>query len=710
MFLASAAISICTHKTSVLDLCMSDQDTHSDDDSLFGSPPSSPNLVPTTGRFSSLALPGGADAPNLALPKNVGAIALPGSHDSSEHVVNLPASPPRRAAPAIVPQKQHERTNANEGSTPIHAVKPKPRKTNKKRAKTTSATPEPANRPSLTIPDADQPLPPNFLRNQQALLGLAGVVGGINPAQLSVRGSRGTTAQNPIVVDEEETPSISTSAWKSRQLQLPNDMPIPSSQAISDTLITQGNIIPVLRSLLPYFGAVPNSNFQSSNSQLPQKRFSISPELAPPPLKRRKLNSVPAGAADWDVPYPFPENEGPQHYLQEWEKERGKKLVAELVSLVRDAVKKAAAKTYVKNQSKSAKNALSDSDAHTRNCRPPMANQGFQDACSPDVPLSDQTLGQVEETFSLPSRDSTPLQQTPSDVCTSPYISSDIAFPLDTGLESLFGTVNDSLGDPLAQFLSDEASKISTNSNSASPTLTSSTRLSTPSDFTLPSAFLGSKETPDQITQFPSFDLNDLSSDHSLFSWPFLPVNGHNEPSSSLDILSGLNAPGMSMPMDINPTDEGWYKLIFGQNHPISSSIADPAVSSTNVFSCTSSGVVPDIPLPSSSTGAPLMPNTFHNPVSQPRKSTYDVRFMPPITVNETHAVNHQNGGPSKPAPGKSSDKMMDRGEVLHKAKLRRKQLTDEIARAKIELWETTIEQGILTHLSKDKELWRKDC
>ena len=251
---------------------------------------------------------------------------------------------------------------------------------------------------------------------------------------------------------------------------------------------------------------------------------------------------------------------------------------------------------------------------------------------------------------------------------------------------------------------------ISTNSNSASPTLTSSTRLSTPSDFTLPSAFLGSKETPDQITQFPSFDLNDLSSDHSLFSWPFLPVNGHNEPSSSLDILSGLNAPGMSMPMDINPTDEGWYKLIFGQNHPISSSIADPAVSSTNVFSCTSSGVVPDVPLPSCSTGVPLMPNSFHNPVSQPRKSTYDVRFMPPITVNETHAVNHQNGGPSKPAPGKSSDKMMDRGEVLHKAKLRRKQLTDEIARAKIELWETTIEQGILTHLSKDKELWRKDC
>ncbi|KAF9533795.1 hypothetical protein CPB83DRAFT_736839, partial [Crepidotus variabilis] len=58
----------------------------------------------------------------------------------------------------------------------------------------------------------------------------------------------------------------------------------------------------------------------------------------------RKLAHVPAGASDWDVPFPFQPGEGPPAYTQSWEKERGKQLVEELVKLVRGAAQRAVAK------------------------------------------------------------------------------------------------------------------------------------------------------------------------------------------------------------------------------------------------------------------------------------------------------------------------------------------------------------------------------
>jgi hypothetical protein len=63
--------------------------------------------------------------------------------------------------------------------------------------------------------------------------------------------------------------------------------------------------------------------------------------------KRRKLNRVPAGAELWDVPYPFKEGEGPAAYQNNWEKNRGKRLIAELVGLIKDAAKTAAVKNQV---------------------------------------------------------------------------------------------------------------------------------------------------------------------------------------------------------------------------------------------------------------------------------------------------------------------------------------------------------------------------
>ena len=62
------------------------------------------------------------------------------------------------------------------------------------------------------------------------------------------------------------------------------------------------------------------------------------------------------------------------------------------------------------------------------------------------------------------------------------------------------------------------------------------------------------------------------------------------------------------------------------------------------------------------------------------------VTFLPPVT-----------GAPLK--------RTLDREEVLKKAKARREQLVAELARTRVELWETSIEQGVLLNLLKDDRL-----
>src|ERR1700689_1024361 len=62
--------------------------------------------------------------------------------------------------------------------------------------------------------------------------------------------------------------------------------------------------------------------------------------------KRRKVDGVPAGATDWDVPFPFTDEEGSHESKAEWEKEGGKQLIAQLVSLIKGAARKATMRTH----------------------------------------------------------------------------------------------------------------------------------------------------------------------------------------------------------------------------------------------------------------------------------------------------------------------------------------------------------------------------
>lgn len=598
----------------------------------------------------------------------------------------------------------------------------KPRK-NKTKAKAKSATPGPAPvGPAFSIPETSEPLPPNFLRNQQALLGLAGMVGGINPAQLSTRSSRGTTVNNPIVV-EEETPSISKSSWKARQPQLPPNAPLPSSQAIADSLVSQGNIFPVLRSLMPYFGVSANVGCCAGGSST--HRFYLHnqgetnvPSLTAPPLKKRKLHSVPAGAKDWDVPYPFPANEGPPRYLESWEKERGKKLMMQLIALVREAVQKAAAKAFVQEDRPNMEKATEQlfGSNPLRHYRSSVMNYGRD-----DVSLSAQE-NPNDPSPSTPSSGQEMQMSFPDFIASTDY-GADSGSTFNSDFETLLGAVNDALSDPNVQLTGNDLAAMSSfgmsPAMSNSPTLTSSTRLSTPFDLTPPST-ADNKEN-DAFSQFPDFNFNDIPIDPALmdFSWPNLATSGPSQsppaglfggvPDESLFDATTQNAAfGQGVPSEYSSFDPGLWNIIaenpelflsnsstdnIAPNAPTSTSSA-PSVSASNTRPCS-------LPLPIAkiTSANRYFANNRHFPAvqGQPRLDSrpLDVRFMPPM-VDAVRSA-------------KPTAKKLDREDVVRRAKVRREQLAAEIARAKIELWETTIEQGILTHMSKDKALLPKE-
>ncbi|TCD69355.1 hypothetical protein EIP91_007911 [Steccherinum ochraceum] len=345
-----------------------------DDGSLFGSPPPSPDRVRSS---SPLALPSGQSS-----AKNVGTLALPGSHLFNElpsapssvtcgPMQNQPQSyiwhpPPAPPVPQPIPTRPPSVSSyaRSRSATPAAVPRPTrpPRKSSKRvshrsEASSAASTPRPTP-PPIPLPDSSEPPPSNFLRNQQALLGLAGLVGGVNPANLAL--PRGSTANNPIVVDDEEdTPTIGRRPPQTYYpmgaipVLYPTLVPAPSTDDIIQTLIKQKNIFPVVGALLSLVSRTAEGQSiwsQYHNSQSGFHRPYVNGPAHVPPAKKRRVHDVPAGAGDWDVPYPFPAGEGPTNYRANWERQRSKQLIGDLIALVKSAAKKAAAKNYYKVQ------------------------------------------------------------------------------------------------------------------------------------------------------------------------------------------------------------------------------------------------------------------------------------------------------------------------------------------------------------------------
>lgn len=200
----------------------------------------------------------------------------------------------------------------------------------RKSRKSQSATPRPAP-PPIPFPGPDEPLPSNFLRSQEALLGIAGLVGNVKPTSLPQQTLRGSTPSNPIIIEEFD------------QTRLPHVDPsqltsVNEEDAIA-SLIRLNKIFPVLSSIVKLLGNSPAASTQppSTHDRASSRPCSEPATTAPPPLKRRKLTSVPAGAVEWDVPYPFPEGEGPESYHATWERERARHLITQLLESIKAA-------------------------------------------------------------------------------------------------------------------------------------------------------------------------------------------------------------------------------------------------------------------------------------------------------------------------------------------------------------------------------------
>ncbi|KAL1758606.1 hypothetical protein FB107DRAFT_206751 [Schizophyllum commune] len=308
----------------------------SDNDSLFGSPPSSPRS-PSPG----LALPSADNivripgAPEDANDENVGTIALPGSHNFSE----LPATPlalslshaPRppaqdhgrdTAAAAAKSTAQQDRPRQPEAPTP-------PARGGAKRARR-APSPGPS-RPKTTTTTATR----KRKRPQSPRPSVPAIAPGDAPSR-------------PIIVEDHP--------------HLDPRLPVPTTAEIVQTLMNTKEVLPLLlRTLLlvarsPHLPTAATSPSGSATPSDRPRRRRIGPSLKdappPPPPKdpsnkgKRKLTKVPAGAQDWDVPFPFQEGEGPEDYQQKWEKQRTRRLIGQLINLIKAAAKKTAVRKY----------------------------------------------------------------------------------------------------------------------------------------------------------------------------------------------------------------------------------------------------------------------------------------------------------------------------------------------------------------------------
>ncbi|KAL1702273.1 hypothetical protein EV121DRAFT_210465 [Schizophyllum commune] len=308
----------------------------SDTDSLFGSPPSSPRS-PSPG----LALPSADNivripgAPEDANDENVGTIALPGSHNFSElpaaplalslsHAPRPPAQDHGRDTAAAPAKSTAQQDRARQPEAPVP-----PARGGTKRARR-AASPGPSRPRTTTTTTTRKRRRPQSPR----------------PSVPTI--APGDAPSRPIIVEDHP--------------HLDPRLPVPTTAEIVQTLMNTKEVLPLLlRTLLlvarsPHLPTAATSPSGSATPSDRPRRRRIGPSLKdappPPPPKdpsnkgKRKLTKVPAGAQDWDVPFPFQEGEGPEDYQQKWEKQRTRRLIGQLINLIKAAAKKTAVRKY----------------------------------------------------------------------------------------------------------------------------------------------------------------------------------------------------------------------------------------------------------------------------------------------------------------------------------------------------------------------------
>ena len=717
-----------------------DRDDLSDDESLFGSPPPSPIAGNT-----SLALPSG----RLDSEQNVGTLALPGSHDPSklpvDSVVSLldarhrpfetqssrtSASSHTAASPttSLTPTTTNSNAVTRSSQSPTNGASK--RKRTRKSSNTASTV---APGPSIELPSPDAPVPPNFLRNQQALLGIAGLVANINPASLSTRRlNRGNNPQNPIVVEDEGATQFGRSA-------------APTPAQLLATLSAQKDLFPVLDQLLGILrrGVDPPAQPTPSPSQ--------------PSSKRRKLSQVPAGAADWDVPFPFPPGEGPPNYKEEWTNERCERLVSDFIALLREGANKAAARTPAKRAT-SQPAPQSSTQSHPASARRslPPANADCRSPSSNYVPLPLDAYLRPTVPYSYAAFPPTPTTTQPLesglDLLASMFDA--VALPQDSHLPNSVpsGLSMDPLPpgfdlDPLLLSLMGTGPSQEGLGGIGSPALFSD-EVSTPalSHSPCPSQSITSGPSPMTPSFDPSFAIYSPSPSGSVVSQQDRVGSASRlEPQAGAYFSQGeslyedLIGRGMFTETELGMGMDGDFSRVFGIEAEVS---CGPSVASQPPHFCDppsmglqtfpglellSQGPImadrtalsvdtpaPSTPLPSSiiPSGTSDIPSLFAS--RQDFLPSFSSTNPPTFT---TASLQRQRPVPKRPTPPIPPSKSRAaatlavakkrREDAIQQGRDLRRQLLVDIGKSKVQLWELTMEQGVLTRISRDERLTR---
>ena len=688
-----------------------------DQDSLFGSPPPSPRTP-----WAALSLPSASICDNERRlststdTQNVGTIALPGSHPYSELPLN-PLALSLNHTTVHRPPAQSQEQPTTTASQNIQPWQPPPAQNKGSKNSRSSHSPissvPPSRDPEFSLPDPTAPPPTHFLRNQQNLLGKAGLVAGVKPS--AITHIRGATSFNPIVIDDEDTPILgrrSQSRDSYRHID-PSLMAAPTNEDIVSVLIAQKDIFPVLDGILGIIGKgatrpTPTTSFRSWNDSSKH-----------PPIKRRRLNRVPAGATDWDVPYPFQEGEGPDEYHKTWERKRAKDLVAQLVKLIKLAARKAAVKNHLRKEE--ARQAiwekLMESEPlklEPQNQPPPPSQVSFDSIISslvaaqsshtssqasmPDLGDVINTVGNnLDNTGESSSASSSTANAVPDDL--EALISSMLnSLPQDQGIgttpvpsssssssqQQLSSLIGDEAIDPAllalsVQPVSDENLSMS-QAVSPVPSMSSSggagpmTPTSSAWD---PDIFMGFGQGVFRPTLW-----NDVFS-QGAYQGSITEGGGWDEVGQITgDFLSvGMTEEGNMTPPMVGKEDEGRGKgREVLRTNPLGFSLADATI------------IPAQNPCDTTLMGMP--------------QSSDDI-VLPP---DEQPEQQHSTPVPAPPAPPRPKNtttttfSQSRKEDILRHAREKQRQVREELDRVKTQLWETTIEQAALVHLLKRYE------
>ncbi|KZP23811.1 hypothetical protein FIBSPDRAFT_446354 [Athelia psychrophila] len=545
---------------------------------------------------------------------------------------------------------------------------------------------------------------------------MAGLVGGVHPAKLSVeRHTRGSTPLNPIVVEDGVGRPLGRMHHPQPAPDPSKTVP-PSNEEIIASLIREKNVYPVLESILKL---IKGNKTSKSHDE--------------PAAKRRRTNS---GAEDAE-----------QESTSNLEKERGKELIAQLVSLIKNAARQAAVRSYHQQPTQPRRaqpiqrwtsKPQAPEPKILGHYRPITATYGRPGAAVSEV-LADQSN-------TTHSGSQTSLT-TNLNMTSAPHIPSPLSIPPDQQPIPPFSPAPEPIAPAetsFDNFLSSFLAVPGLNDNSAGwstdQSLSSSSLDIDQHTMNTWMSVFGSLSSEgslsDATSQPPSeFDMDLMTSPPSDFSFhtgltDFLPDHSMHDatieaiPNPNPDFVIDpflLNMPPPNPTTSLHPHNIGTLQSesSLGPNSAETSArgslvpqsvapepaedaaVQDPLAAADALMQFSSLAPSTSTTTHASSAHAPLAAPAIRQDIPRP---TYQL-FPQNVPTSAEQPL------PSGPRTQQASQKAVtlrpmptaDKQSILTRAKERRRQLVGEIDRAKVELWETTIEQGVLAQLVKEK-------